>query len=84
MKKIVVILITLAMVFSLTACGKAEKDTTRSSEDIPRYTVYLRWSDGEEELHPYKIIYHDEFASLCFDDYELDASYVNLIIYENK
>ena len=80
MKKIVAILIALMLALSLTACGKDNGD----AENTPRYTAYLKWSDGEEELHPDKIMYHYNFASLYFDNYELDASYENLIIYENK
>lgn len=84
MKKIVVILITLAMVFSLTACGKADKDTTRCDDNDNEVVVYLKWSDGEEELHPTGISYwHDYVIKLTLEDGStITTGYDNVIIIE--
>lgn len=82
MKKIVAILITLALIFSLTACGKTEKDTTRSSEDNNEVVVYLKWSDGEEELHPTRInFWRDYVVELTLEDGStITTGYANVII----
>lgn len=82
MKKIVVILITLAMVFSLTACGKADKDTTRCDNSNNEVVVYLKWSDGEEELHPTKVsFWRDYVVELTLEDGStITTGYANVII----
>ena len=84
MKKIVAILITLALVFSLTACGKTDKDTTRCDDNDSEVVVYLKWSDGEEELHPKDVsFWRDYVVTLTFEDgSKITTGYANVIIIE--
>lgn len=84
MKKIVAILITLTMVFSLAACSETDKNTTKYDNNDSEVVVYLKWSDGEEELHPTDISYwHDYVIKLTLEDGStITTGYANVIIVE--
>ena len=84
MKKIVAILIILTLVFSLTACDKTNKDTTICDDNDNEVVVYLKWSDGEEELHPKHISYrHNDRVELTLEDgSQIITGYTNVIIIE--
>lgn len=81
MKKIVTILITLALIFSLTACG--EEVYTTADTQKPTMTVYLKWSDGEELLENVKHINHinDRLVEIVLEDgSQIITGYANVII----
>lgn len=83
MKKIVTILIILAMVFSLTACGKSNEDTTGDSQEHAT-EVYLKWSDGDELLENVKHVYYARDRAvwrITFEDgSQIITGYANVII----
>ena len=77
MKKIIVVIITITILLSLcVGCAS-------NSADSDGATVYLKWSDGEEELHPTSIQYYNNVISFTLDDgTRIRTSYVNVIIIE--
>lgn len=86
MKKIIAILTTLVLIFSLCAYGAEKKDTIIDTQKSAQ-TVYLKWTDGEELLENVKCVNdsHDKAVFIYLDDGTvIETGYANVIIIENN